>query len=98
MKLMTQYLKGVSTLSLSTENCVGCGECLTVCPRDVLTVSDGKAVIASLDSCIECGACVLNCPANAIQVNAGVGCASAVIASWFTGREPVCDCSGGECC
>ena len=35
----------------------------------------------------------MNCPAKAIEVNAGVGCAAAIIYSWFTGKEPTCGCS-----
>jgi len=60
--------------------------------------ADGKAQIADLNACMECGACASNCPTSAIEVNAGVGCAAAIVASWFTGKEPSCDCSGGECC
>jgi ferredoxin len=48
--------------------------------------------------CMECGACATNCPASAITVDAGVGCAAAVIYSWFTGKEPTCGCGEGECC
>jgi ferredoxin len=47
---------------------------------------------------MECGACALNCPSKAIKVNAGVGCAAAIIMSWFTGKEPSCGCSDVECC
>jgi NAD-dependent dihydropyrimidine dehydrogenase PreA subunit len=94
-----RYLKNVVTLSFDSERCVGCGKCAEVCPRGVFSVAKCKARITSKDSCMECGACSLNCPAKAIAVNAGVGCAAAIIKSWFTGGEPACDCSGdSECC
>jgi NAD-dependent dihydropyrimidine dehydrogenase PreA subunit len=93
-----QYLKNVVSLALEAKKCVGCGRCVEVCPRDVLAQPDGKAVLAHKDQCIECGACARNCPAAAIAVSPGVGCAAAIIESFFTGEKPVCDCSGGACC
>jgi len=93
-----KYLKNVSTLSLITEKCIGCGKCTEVCPHGVFTLTDGKVQVAQKDLCIECGACALNCSTNAIEVNAGVGCAVAIIKGWFTGSEPSCDCSSDRCC
>ena len=91
------YLKNVASLSLADEKCVGCGMCAEVCPHGVFDIVDCKARIIEKDLCMECGACALNCPASAIEVKAGVGCAAAIIKSWFTGSEPTCDCSS-DCC
>ncbi|MCL2060633.1 MAG: 4Fe-4S binding protein [Oscillospiraceae bacterium] len=96
MKL--KYLKNVVSLSYVSEKCVGCGKCLEVCPHGVFDLDGTKARIVQKDFCMECGACALNCPSGAIEVNAGVGCAAAMIISWFTGKEPSCDCGDGECC
>jgi len=94
------YLENVTTLSLTDEKCVGCGMCVEVCPHGVISLVDNKARIDEKDLCMECGACVLNCPANAIEVNAGVGCATAFIMGWLTGKEPTCDCNSDSsgCC
>jgi NAD-dependent dihydropyrimidine dehydrogenase PreA subunit len=92
------YLKGVNTLQLASESCVGCGMCAVVCPHRVFYIDQGKAKIKDKDRCMECGACSVNCPTKAVTVNANVGCAAAIITGWFTGTEPVCGCSGGECC
>lgn len=89
-----RYLEGVSTLKLDETACVGCGLCTEVCPHGVFVLTGTKAKIADLDACIECGACAKNCPAEAIGVKAGVGCASAIINGWLTGKEPSCDCKG----
>ena len=98
MKL--KYFKNVTTLDLNAEKCVGCGRCTEVCPHGVFEITEDKARIVDKDLCMECGACALNCPEKAIEVNAGVGCAAAIIMSWFTGREPTCGCgnTGGKCC
>ena len=97
-----RYLENVVTLAYTEEKCIGCGKCQEVCPHRVFDVQDKAARIVDRDACIECGACALNCPAEAIEVNAGVGCAAAIIASWFTGKEPTCgcgdDCSDSGCC
>ncbi len=80
---MTQmvYLKDVVTLTLNEEKCGGCGMCLVVCPRAVLSQHNGRVQIENRDACMECGACAQNCPTKAVTVRSGVGCAAAVINS-----------------
>ena len=94
------YLKNVVTLALLKDKCIGCGQCEIVCPHRVFQVYEKKAHITERDRCIECGACSKNCPVAAISVDAGVGCASAIIYGWLTGKEPSCDCDDGSssCC
>jgi len=93
-----RYLSNVTTLVYAAEKCIGCGMCAEVCPHRVFDMDERKAQITDKDLCIECGACALNCPVGAISVSAGVGCAAAIIMSWFTGKEPTCGCSDSECC
>lgn len=93
-----QYLKNVTTLKLDESKCTGCGTCVDVCPHRVLQLENGKAVIKVKDRCMECGACMQNCPFQAIEVHAGVGCAAAIIAGFFTGGEPTCGGGDGEAC
>ena len=96
--LKHKYLHDVTTLSYKMEPCIGCGRCTEVCPHGVFELNNKKAQVIDKDSCIECGACALNCPIKAISVNAGVGCAAAIINSWFTGKEPSCGCEDSGCC
>jgi len=88
-----KYLKNVTTLTLDSNKCIGCGICETVCPHGVFEKDSGKICLADKDSCIECGACALNCPTKALSVNPGVGCAAAFIFGWLTGGEASCDCT-----
>ena len=92
---MMSYLKNVVSLDLDEKTCIGCGQCVTVCPHAVFSMADKKAHIANQDACMECGACATNCPASAITVDSGVGCASGIIRGALTGTEPRCDCDCG---
>jgi len=93
-----KYLKDVTTLEYNEDKCIGCGMCEQVCPHGVFSVGENKAHITDKDFCMECGACAMNCPAEAITVNAGTGCATAIMMSWFTGGEPECGCSDSTGC
>lgn len=68
-----EYIKGVSTLELYVDKCIGCGLCSTVCPHAVFKIENKRAKVVDKDSCIECGACAKNCPTQAIEVRSGVG-------------------------
>ena len=79
-----EYIKNVAKIEINQEKCMGCGICVNVCPHAVISIDEGKAFLSNKDRCIECGACDNNCPVNAIEVETGVGCAYAIINSWFT--------------
>ena len=62
-------------IALKADKCVGCGDCVEVCPQQCFTMGDdGKSVHAFADRCMECGACSLNCQKEAILMEAGPGC------------------------
>lgn len=48
------------------DRCIGCGQCVRLCPRGNIRLADGKATIGT--SCIGCMACVEYCPKEAINV------------------------------
>ncbi len=91
-----RYLRSVATLKLDRSACIGCGRCPEVCPHQVFTLAERKAIIMDRDACMECGACALNCPVKAISVDAGVGCASGMINEWLGERK--LRRSGTGCC
>jgi len=71
MRRRQLYLRGVATLRLEQDGCMGCGMCLAVCPQEVFVMAHGKARISEQDACMECGACMMNCPAGVIWVQSG---------------------------
>ncbi len=55
------------SISIDYDKCTGVGECVTVCPVDIFSVQNGKAVCDNVGDCIECCACVSACPNDAIE-------------------------------
>ncbi len=58
------------------ELCVGCGLCVSVCPRKILEISNNKvnasgcliAYVIDTSKCIGCGSCTMICPENVIKI------------------------------
>jgi len=50
------------------DSCIGCGECVDVCPVEVYELQDGKATPVNESECIGCMSCVEVCPVSAITV------------------------------
>jgi MinD superfamily P-loop ATPase len=48
------------------DRCVGCGECVSVCPVDAISMVGGKARVD--EDCTGCGACIRVCPEGAMQL------------------------------
>ncbi|RKZ27199.1 hypothetical protein DRQ26_03405 [bacterium] len=49
------------------DKCIGCRQCLVVCPTDAIRMVKGKAIIDP-EKCIGCGECAKVCPTNAIKI------------------------------
>ena len=55
-----------TTAQVNREKCVGCGDCIPVCPYTAIARVEGKAQVnAAL--CKGCGTCVATCPSGAIE-------------------------------
>lgn len=50
-----------------TDNCIGCGKCLTVCPQNCIDKGDTAPYNIRQNNCLHCGACFENCPVGAIE-------------------------------
>ena len=51
----------------SFEDCVGCGNCIEICPANAIKLEDDIAIIDT-NWCIGCGVCVSRCPNDAIKI------------------------------
>ena len=50
------------------EKCVGCEECVDVCPVEVFEMKDDKSVPVNAEECLGCESCVEVCEEAAIIV------------------------------
>ncbi len=56
------------SVTVDEEKCVGCGECVDICPVEVYEMQDGKSEPVEQDSCLGCESCIEVCEADAITV------------------------------
>ena len=52
---------------VDVEKCTGCESCVSECPSEAISMSEGKAVVDD-EACIDCGVCVDACPVEAISL------------------------------
>jgi ferredoxin len=52
---------------VDAEKCSACGECVSSCPLDAITMQETVAHVDP-ETCGDCGACVDVCPTQAISV------------------------------
>ena len=62
-------------INIDSQKCKGCRLCVTVCPLDIIEMSDKRnekgycpAVVTDKDKCISCGRCAEICPDLAIKI------------------------------
>ncbi len=52
---------------VDVDMCIGCGKCVKWCPKDAITLTDGKAYIDP-ETCYGCGECLVTCGPKAIKI------------------------------
>ncbi len=50
------------------KDCVACGCCVKVCPKEAITVIKGLFAQVDTDRCVGCGKCAKECPASVIEM------------------------------
>ena len=53
---------------VAVEKCIGCEECVEVCPVNVYEIQEEKAVPLNGEECIGCESCIEVCEQEAITV------------------------------
>ncbi|MCD6368892.1 MAG: 4Fe-4S binding protein [Thermoproteales archaeon] len=55
-------------IKVNEDECIGCGNCLKVCPVGVYKIVEGRSRPVNEDKCILCRACITHCPKNCIEI------------------------------
>lgn len=53
---------------VSIQECVACGCCMKVCPKNAISIPDGIYAVIDQNLCVGCGKCVKECPASIITL------------------------------
>jgi ferredoxin len=53
-------------MKFNIEKCGYCGACVSVCPNNVLELTESEIIVA--DNCKNCGICSVVCPLGALVV------------------------------
>jgi NAD-dependent dihydropyrimidine dehydrogenase PreA subunit len=55
-------------VTVDNDKCVGCGDCVDICPVEVYELQDEKSVPVNAEECVGCESCIEVCEQEAISV------------------------------
>jgi NAD-dependent dihydropyrimidine dehydrogenase PreA subunit len=55
-------------ISVDQSECVDCGACISVCPREVFSFDADYRLVAAEDKCVLCSKCIPACPHKALTL------------------------------
>jgi ferredoxin len=55
-------------ITLDEDECVDCGACVSVCPREVFSMDAGGKLVVDEERCVICGKCIKACPHRALSL------------------------------
>lgn len=56
-------------VEIDADKCQGCGECVEICPKSLIKLVDGKAIVEEPDKCDGLAGCMKRCPEDAIKIS-----------------------------
>ncbi len=65
---MNQMKRPRRLAHVAVSDCVACGCCAKVCPRDAIHIWKGMLAQVDASLCIGCGRCAKECPASVITI------------------------------
>lgn len=48
--------------AVSLDACTGCGDCVSACPQQILSIAQDRVILLPRDECTFCGECARACP------------------------------------
>ena len=69
---MQETTKPKKKAQVPKEECVACGCCVKVCPKEAIRVYFGQYAMVDWSLCVGCGKCARECPASIIRAVAVV--------------------------
>lgn len=56
------------SVKINSIECLGCGECMCVCPQDVFEhqADIGATMVVRPENCVDCEGCIEVCPVGAL--------------------------------
>lgn len=54
--------------TVDIDECVACGCCIKICPKNAITILKGVFAEINPESCVGCGKCAKECPASVITL------------------------------
>jgi NAD-dependent dihydropyrimidine dehydrogenase PreA subunit len=55
-------------ITFNESECVDCGACISICPRDVFAFDNAFKLLVTEERCILCGKCIDACPHDALTM------------------------------
>jgi NAD-dependent dihydropyrimidine dehydrogenase PreA subunit len=55
-------------VTVDNDKCIGCGDCVDICPVEVYELQNEKSVPVNAEECVGCESCIEVCEQEAITV------------------------------